>query len=45
MDHLKTQAIFWKKEITNKGEVWIEPREEDYNDYARWPKDTRNKPK
>lgn len=36
MDYLKTKAIFWKKEITNSGEYWIEPREEDYGDAKRW---------
>lgn len=36
MDHLKTQAIFWKKEITHTGEIWIEPRAEDYSDHQRW---------
>jgi len=36
MDYLKTQAIFWKKEITETGEMWIEPREEDYKDAQRW---------
>lgn len=36
MDYLKTNAIFWKKEITDQGEVWIEPRPEDYQDNARW---------
>lgn len=36
MDYLKTNAVFWKKEITAEGEVWIEPRPEDYRDNARW---------
>ena len=36
MDYLKTKAVFWKKEITDKGERWIEPRAEDYKDSARW---------
>jgi len=36
MDYLKTRAVFWKKEITTNGEVWIEPRPEDYTDSARW---------
>lgn len=36
MDYLKTDAIFWKKEIRSGGNVWIEPRAEDYSDRARW---------
>lgn len=36
MDYLKTEAIFWKKEITDQGEAWIEPRGEDHKDRARW---------
>lgn len=36
MDYLKTDAIFWKKEVTDQGEIWIEPRAEDYTDSARW---------
>ncbi len=36
MDYLKTEAPFWKKEITTAGERWIEPTERDYMDAARW---------
>ena len=36
MDYLKTEAVFWKKEITETGEHWIEPRTEDYEDSNRW---------
>lgn len=36
MDYLKTEAVFWKKEVTEAGEQWIEPRPEDYRDAARW---------
>ena len=36
MDKLKTQAPFWKKETGPDGERWIEPREPDYQDVARW---------
>lgn len=39
MDYLKTEAMFWKKEIRGDGETWIEPREDDYNDAARWRED------
>lgn len=38
MDYLKTNAVFWKKEIRDTGELWIEPRAEDYQDQARWTK-------
>ncbi|MEE2879670.1 MAG: molybdenum cofactor biosynthesis protein MoaE [Pseudomonadota bacterium] len=38
MDYLKTEAVFWKKETTEAGERWIEPRLEDYEDRARWAK-------
>ena len=36
MDYLKTKAVFWKRETTETGETWIEPREQDYADAARW---------
>ncbi len=36
MDYLKTEAVFWKKELTDKGARWIEPRAQDYQDQARW---------
>lgn len=36
MDYLKTEAVFWKKEVTEAGDQWIEPRPEDYTDAARW---------
>ncbi|MAI89512.1 molybdenum cofactor biosynthesis protein MoaE [Ponticaulis sp.] len=36
MDYLKTEAVFWKKEITETAETWIEPRKEDYQDKLRW---------
>ncbi|WP_411818381.1 molybdenum cofactor biosynthesis protein MoaE [Hyphococcus sp. DH-69] len=38
MDYLKTEAMFWKKEIRANGQSWIEPRSDDYNDAARWKK-------
>lgn len=41
MDYLKTDAVFWKKETRANGdEVWIEPRNEDYTDRARWDQTT-----
>ena len=36
MDHLKSEAWFWKRERTVAGWRWIEPRGEDYADKARW---------
>ena len=36
MDFLKTQAPFWKKETTPKGERWVESRESDDEAAARW---------
>ncbi len=38
MDYLKTKAVFWKKETTENGSQWIEPRAQDYEDSARWNK-------
>ena len=40
MDYLKTEAFFWKKEVFEKGEKWIEPRTQDYRDAKRWDKKT-----
>ena len=42
MDYLKTEAVFWKKEITQFGSNWIEPREADYEDAARWKQSIRS---
>jgi len=36
IDVLKTQAPFWKKEITSSGDRWIEPTPEDAAAAARW---------
>ena len=36
MDYLKTDAVFWKKEIASGSARWIEPRDEDFADRARW---------
>ncbi|WOE74953.1 molybdenum cofactor biosynthesis protein MoaE [Alterisphingorhabdus coralli] len=36
MDWLKTEAAFWKCEITANGTKWIEPRAEDIQDRERW---------
>lgn len=36
MDHLKSEAWFWKRERTAAGWRWVEPRGEDYADKERW---------
>ena len=36
MDYLKSEAPFWKKERRSDGDRWIEPRQQDYADKARW---------
>ena len=36
MDHLKSEAWFWKRERTAAGWRWIEPRVQDHHDKARW---------
>lgn len=36
MDHLKSDAWFWKREQRADGWHWIEPRAEDQADLARW---------
>lgn len=35
-DWLKTDAAFWKCEITANGAQWIEPRDQDHHDRRRW---------
>ncbi len=36
MDHLKSAAWFWKRELRDGEWHWIEPRAEDHSDLARW---------
>ncbi len=36
MDYLKSEALFWKKEIRHDHSRWIEPRKQDYTDKQRW---------
>ena len=36
MDRLKTEAVFWKREIGEAGSEWIEPTEADYSARERW---------
>ena len=44
MDHLKTQATFWKKETTPSGHRWIKGRESDQAAQARWHADDERAP-
>lgn len=36
MDHLKSESWFWKREKRNGAWHWVEPREQDFEDIARW---------
>lgn len=36
MDHLKSESWFWKRELADGDWRWIEPREQDLSDKARW---------
>lgn len=36
MDHLKSESWFWKREQVNGQWRWVEPREQDFEDIARW---------
>ncbi len=36
MDHLKSDAWFWKRERAGGTWRWIEPRQQDYQDLTRW---------
>ncbi|WP_345725614.1 molybdenum cofactor biosynthesis protein MoaE [Qipengyuania proteolytica] len=36
MDHLKSASWLWKRERRDDGWHWIEPREDDRKDLARW---------
>ena len=39
MDYLKTQAPFWKREVTPGGARWVDAREADDSAAARWQED------
>lgn len=39
MDHLKSDSWFWKREQRGGQWSWIEPREQDHSDLARWQDD------
>ena len=36
MDYLKTQAPFWKKEVTRSGDIWVEAKQSDKNEADKW---------
>lgn len=36
MDRLKTDAVFWKREVGESGSHWVEPTDADYADRERW---------
>lgn len=36
MDFLKTQAPFWKKEVTAQGDVWVDENQKDKDASERW---------
>lgn len=36
IDRLKTEAVFWKREVGEAGSKWIEPTSTDYADRDRW---------
>jgi molybdopterin synthase catalytic subunit len=42
MDYLKTQAPFWKKEVTPEGARWVDARVSDDHALARWGIDATN---
>ena len=42
MDYLKTQAPFWKKELTPTGARWVDARAADDAALARWGVQARN---
>ncbi len=42
IDYLKTQAPFWKKELTPQGARWVDARASDDSALARWGIEGRN---
>lgn len=36
MDYLKSRAPFWKKEVTARGQDWVESKEDDEDALRRW---------
>ncbi|TRW49628.1 molybdopterin synthase catalytic subunit [Aliidiomarina halalkaliphila] len=39
MDYLKTQAPFWKKELTQTGSYWVAAKASDMDAVSRWQQD------
>jgi molybdopterin synthase catalytic subunit len=39
IDFLKTEAPFWKKEVTNKGAYWVEDKKSDLKQSISWKKE------
>lgn len=39
MDYLKRDAPFWKREVSDRGAVWVEQKETDLEAASRWQKD------
>ena len=42
MDFLKSKAPFWKKQLTDAGNDWIESRESDNEAITRWQNSSKN---
>ena len=40
MDHLKSESWFWKREKVGGAWRWVEPRDQDFADLARWGEQT-----
>lgn len=40
MDALKTSAPFWKKELSNRGDHWVEQKDSDREQASQWQDDT-----
>ncbi|MCG8476939.1 MAG: molybdopterin synthase catalytic subunit MoaE [Cytophagales bacterium] len=41
MDYLKTRAPFWKRELTEEGERWVEAKDSDTQAAQRWEEGSR----
>jgi molybdopterin synthase catalytic subunit len=41
MDYLKTEAPFWKKELTHHGERWVDAHQKDQLARRRWNSDSQ----
>ena len=41
MDYLKTEAPFWKKEVTPTGARWVDARVSDDKARARWEAESK----